>query len=100
MINFCIMNNLSIMNTFYNYKNIHKLTKEMTSTDDRFMIYYIIVNNSYKKQLTDTRVRRGAKLYTDHYFVLAKIKIETDRRVYKSSRRKKEYADVRNNKYI
>lgn len=88
MIDFCIMNKLTIMNTYYNHKDKHKYMTEMANRGKKFMIDYIIINNSYKNDVKDTRVRRSAEPYTLH-LVLAKIKIESDRRLYKNSRREK-----------
>lgn len=71
--------------TFNSYKDNHKYTRKMLSRGKIFMIDYIIIHNSYTKNVKNTRVRKDAELYTDYYLELTKIKIDTDKLVYKNS---------------
>mgnify|MGYP002224294368 CR=1 FL=1 len=71
LIDFCIFNNLKIMNTFFKHKNIHKFTRE--SGDQRSIIDYIISNKKTSDIIEDVRVYRGANLNTDHYLLCTKI---------------------------
>lgn len=75
LIDFCIMNNLIITNTFYEHKDIHKYTRVVESRRERSIIDYVLVNRKFRNEVKDTRVRRGAEIYSDHFLVLAKIKI-------------------------
>ena len=76
LIDFCIMNDLVITNTFYEHKEIHRYTREVRSRGERSIIDYIMINKKYRKEVKDTRVRRGPEIYSDHYLVLTKIRTE------------------------
>ncbi|CAH0555067.1 unnamed protein product [Brassicogethes aeneus] len=83
LIDFCLMNNLIITNTFFQHKEIHKITREVTrevaNRGERSIIDYVIIGKDFRKEVQDTRVRRGAKLFTDHYLVMTKVKIKNCR---------------------
>ena len=75
LIDFCILNNLIITNTFYAHKDIHKYTREVRSRGEKSIIDYVIINREFRGEIKDTKVRRGAELYSDHFLVLSKVKI-------------------------
>ena len=75
LIEFCMLNNLVITNTFYGHKDIHRFTREAKSRDEKSIIDYVIINKEYRREVRDTRVRRGAEIYSDHFLVLSKIEI-------------------------
>ena len=85
LLDFCIINDLIITNTFYEHKDIHRYTREVSSRDERSIIDYVIVNRNYRNEVTDTRVRRGPEIYSDHFLVLSKLRIKGI--VNKSSRK-------------
>lgn len=79
LINFCVENNLIVTNTFYKHKNIHKYTREVTSRKERSIIDFVLINRSCRKEILDVKVRRGPEIYSDHYLVVAKVRIDTER---------------------
>jgi Reverse transcriptase (RNA-dependent DNA polymerase)/Endonuclease-reverse transcriptase len=76
LINFCILNQLIVTNTFYQHKDIHKYTREVKSRGERSIIDYVIVNRENRREVIDVRVYRGAEIYSDHFLVIAKIKMK------------------------
>lgn len=74
MIDFCLVNNLIITNTFFQHKDIHKYTREMLSRNERSIIDYIVIERQYRKTLIDTRVKRGPEIGSDHFVVVSKFK--------------------------
>lgn len=74
LLEFCVDNNLLIMNTIFQHKEIHKYTREMKSRGEKSIIDYIIIEQENKKDLKDCKVRRGYEIGSDHYLLLAKIK--------------------------
>lgn len=75
LIDFCLLNNLIITNTFYKHKDIHKYTREVKSRNEKSIIDYVIINKDRRKEVLDTRVKRGAEIYSDHYLVMSKIRV-------------------------
>jgi len=70
---FATENNLKITNTFFKHKDIHKYT--WSARGSRSIIDYIMVNEKLRNQVEDTRVYRGSDIYSDHYLVVATIRI-------------------------
>lgn len=77
LIDFCLINNLVITNTFFQHKDIHKYTREVISRREKSIIDYVIVNRGSLNAIVDTRVKRGAEIYTDHFLVMSKIRTKT-----------------------
>jgi hypothetical protein len=73
LINFCISNNLKIMNTYFRHKNTHKYT--WSARGSQLIINYTISNGKVAKIIQDIRVHRGMELDTDHYLLCAKVKV-------------------------
>uniref|UniRef100_A0A1Y1M0F5 Reverse transcriptase domain-containing protein n=2 Tax=Photinus pyralis TaxID=7054 RepID=A0A1Y1M0F5_PHOPY len=78
LINFCVDNNLIITNTFYKHKEIHKFTREVESRNEKSIIDYILINREYRKEIIDVKVKRGPEIYSDHYLVVAKSRLDTE----------------------
>lgn len=72
---FCSFNELRVMNTFFEHKDIHKFTR----TDGHIysIIDYIIANRKTALLIEDVRVFRGKDIYSDHYLVISKLIIPT-----------------------
>lgn len=79
LIDFCMMNNLIVTNTFYAHKDIHKYTREIESRRERSIIDYAIINRQFRAEVKDTRVRRGPEIYSDHFLVTTKIGVRGNR---------------------
>lgn len=74
MLQFCKMQNMIITNTFFKHKDIHKITREVRSRNERSIIDYILVEEKDRKLVIDTKVRRGPEIGSDHYMVVSKIR--------------------------
>jgi hypothetical protein len=66
LIDFCINNGLLIGNTFYNHKQIHKITFEGEGRDVKSITDYILYSVELTYVLKDVKVIRGTELSTDH----------------------------------
>lgn len=75
LIDFCLQNELIITNTFYQHKSIHMYTREMKSRNERSVIDYLLTKRTFRKEVMDVRVQRGAEIGSDHYLVKAKLRI-------------------------
>src|SRR6266581_5698446 len=73
LIELCSAHALTITNTFYPHKDIHKFTWERRSLQQKSMIDLILVSTGLKSFVTDVKVKRGAELNTDHYMVTMKM---------------------------
>lgn len=87
LISFCVNNNLIVTNTFYKHKDIHKFTREVKSRNEKSIIDYFLVNRTYRNEIRDVKVRRGPEIYSDHYLVVAKVRLgiesqENHKRIY------------------
>ena len=69
VLDFCCANGLSIMNTFFQHKDIHKYTWYRDSLGQRSMIDFFIVSSDLKVNELDVCVKRGAELSPDHHLV-------------------------------
>ena len=67
------MNELVVLNTIYQHKDIHKYTWENKGRGLRSIIDYFIVKKALKPGVADVKVIRGAELDSDHYLVLMKV---------------------------
>jgi len=71
LLDFCIFNNLKIMNTFFKHKEIHKFTWE--ARGHQSIIDYFITNMKTSKVIKDIRVYRSNEIDSDHYLLCAKV---------------------------
>jgi hypothetical protein len=75
LIDFCIHNDLHIMNTYFRHKKIHQGTWQHPSTKEWHMIDYILTNKRYKSSIEDIRVYRGADMKTDHHLLITRVRL-------------------------
>lgn len=80
IIDFCMQNDLVVMNSFFQHRDVHKYTREVKSRNERSIIDYVVINRSSRHEIMDVRVRRGPEINSDHYLVVAKTKIGTDQK--------------------
>ena len=80
LLDFCATGSLSIMNTFYHHKNIHKYTwyKATDSRIQRSLIDFIITSDNMRHTVMDVRVKRGAELATDHHLVASTLDLSSN----------------------
>ncbi|KAI3353866.1 hypothetical protein L3Q82_005074 [Scortum barcoo] len=75
LLDFCASSHsLSIMNTMFEHKGVHKCTWHQDALGRRPMIDFIIVSPDLQPYVLDTRVKRGAELSTDHHLVVGWIR--------------------------
>ena len=74
LLDFCAGHALSIMNTFFQHKAVHKYTWYRDALAQRSLIDFIIVSSDLKRLVLDVRAKRGAELSTDHHLVVANIR--------------------------
>ena len=69
---FCAFNKLKITNSFYRHKDIHKFMWGARGT--KSVIEYIIINDTLRSNIEDTRVFRGSEIDSDNKLVERKFK--------------------------
>ena len=81
----CRENGLVIGGTVFKHKKIHKLT--WTSPDQRSInqIDHIAINQKWRRSLLDVRAIHGTDVSSDHYLLLAKLRLKLRRTKQKSS---------------
>ena len=74
LLDFCAGEGLSIMNTFFHHKGIHKYTwyRLGDSATQTSLIDLFVVSDDLRKSVMGVCVKRGAELSTDHHLVLCK----------------------------
>jgi hypothetical protein len=73
LIDFAIYNNMKIMNSWFQHKDSHKYM--WSARGQRSIIDYIICNRKLSEMVLDTRVYKGLEIESDHYLVIAPIRI-------------------------
>src|SRR5699024_4270933 len=74
LLDFCAGTATSIMNTFFEHKQIHKYTWRHDSLGEKSIIDFIIVSAGIKRCVQGVCVKRGAELSTDHHLVVARLR--------------------------
>ena len=85
---FCHFNNLVIGGTIFKKKNIHKATWVSPNGLVKNQIDHITIRGKWKTSLQDVSVKRGAEVGSDHFLVVAKIKLKLARIRKEIGRRK------------
>lgn len=76
IIDFCIMNDMRVCNTFFQHKAIHQYTRVRDSRNEQSIIDLVLVHNKNRNEIRDVRVKRGYEIGSDHFLVEIKIKIK------------------------
>ena len=73
LLDFCSGGGLSIMNTFFHHKDIHKYTwyRLGDSATQKSLIDLFVVSDDLRKSVMDVCVKRGTELSTDHHLSCA-----------------------------
>ena len=69
-------NGLSIGNTFFKHKQIHKKTWVSPGGETQNELDYICINTTWRSSLLDVRSHRGADVGSDHFLVVSKIRLK------------------------
>lgn len=96
LIDLCVRNNLKITNTFFPHKEIHKITRTEESKQEKSIIDYIIVSNKLMRNVLDTRVKRGAEIFSDHRLLVSKLRFRPPTKFKNKKRTKILISKLRN----
>ena len=66
LIDFCAMNDLKIMNTYFRKKRIHQGTWQHPAMKSWHMLDLVVVNKKFCRSVEDVSVRRRANIDSDH----------------------------------
>ena len=88
LLQFCVMNQLTVMNTWFQKKNIYYGTWMHPALKWFHMIYLVLMREKQQFCCQDVQVMRGATCWMDHNLVRAKLKI--DLHAQDTSRRSRE----------
>ena len=72
---FCALNQFSIMNTWFQKKKIYQGTWTHPATKKCHMIEFVVMRAEQRVVGRDVQVMRGANCWTDHKLVRAKLKV-------------------------
>lgn len=87
---FCAVNSMSVGNTFFKHKAIHKATWQSPDKYTRNEIDYICISQRWRSSIRDVRVCRGADVGSDHHLLRAIMQIRLKKRTQQE--RPKPYA--------
>ena len=76
---FCSVNNLSIMNTWFAKPQIHLATWKHPATRQSHMIDFVLMRSGQRWLCQDVRVCRSASCWTDHHMVRGKVQLQFPR---------------------
>ena len=88
----CAINELSIMNTWFQKKSVHQGTWTHPATKATHMIDFIMMRANQRVHCRDVRVMRGANCWTDHLLVRAKLNVTAIHRPSKSRKERAPFA--------
>lgn len=72
---FCAVNQFTIMNTWFAKRAIHLATWKHPATKQSHMIDYVVMRAEQRMLCTDVQVMRGASCWSDHHMVRVKVRI-------------------------
>ena len=72
----CATNNLTIMNTWFQKKDLHLGTWMHPATKRHHMIDFVVMRTSQRSLCSDVQVMRGANCWSDHHMLRAKLTLK------------------------
>ena len=85
LVNFCVVSNVVISNTFFQYKPVHQKSWMHPRTKKWHTLEYALVSNKFRSSVEDVRFHRKATevIGTDHHLMRTKVKfdLKTRRRI-------------------
>ena len=76
LLELCVINNLSIMNTWFEKRRVHQTTWTHTATRQSHMIDFVLMRKGHRSLCCDVRVYRSACCWSDHYMVKGRIRLQ------------------------
>ena len=89
LLTFCAINELVIMNTTFEKKNIFKHTWQHPGSKQWHCIDYVIMRQHQRKLCCDVSVVRNAECWTDHKLLRAKVRLSVPTKVSRAKVRKR-----------
>ena len=89
LLSFCALNELTIMNTYFEKKNIYKYTWQHPGSKQWHCIDYVIMRQNQRRLCCDVTVLRSADCWTDHKLLRARLQLKTPTRPAKSKTRRR-----------
>ena len=86
LLQLCCSNGLFIMNTFFQYREVHKYAWYRPSMDQKSLMEFCIVSSDLFFDVLDVRMKRGAELSTDHHPVIYSQRLSKPWPNWKSNR--------------
>ena len=80
LLSFCALNELTIMNTHFKKKNIHKFTWQHPGSKQWHCIDYVIMRQKQRRLCRDVGVVCCADCWTDHKLLCARISMKVPRK--------------------
>ena len=77
---FCMINSLTIMNTWFEKRAYQKQTWQHPGTKAWHCIDYVLMRQNQRKLCNDTQVMRGADCWTDHKLIRSKLQLQLCRK--------------------
>jgi len=77
LLEFCVANDLTVSNTLFHHKMIHKTSWQHPRSKQWHLLDYVITDRVKKCSIMDTRAMRGTVCETDHNLIRSRIKIVT-----------------------
>ena len=101
LVEFCMQNNCIIGGTIFPHKNIHKLTWKSPGSQTTNQIDHVIINCKWRHSVLDVKVHFGADVSSDHYLLVAKVKLKLQKAYTKGKMRQQlDIAKLRIPKYL
>ena len=94
LLSFCALNELAIMNSFFEKKSIHKHTWQHPGSKKWHCIDYVIMKQGQRRWCSDVSVVRSAECWTDHKLLRARLYLLLPPKTQKGQIRKR-YAVAR-----
>lgn len=76
LLEFCAVNNLSIMNTWFEKRRVHQTTWTHPATRQSHMIDFVLIRKGHRSLCCDVRVYRSACCWSDHFMVKGRIRLQ------------------------
>ena len=76
LVNFATSQNLVVKSTILPHRNIHKYTWTSLDSKTHNQIDHVLIDRRWHSSVLDVRSSRGADFDTDHYLVIANVRVK------------------------